>query len=96
MPGVKRIFEGITLKFWIKCKDASELSSRAMDESLPLSARFALKLHHVVCANCARCAAQLNQMRRLLRTDLTGDEGLGLSHEAALRITTELQRKLNS
>lgn len=96
MPGIKWLSEGFTLKFWIKCKHASELSSRALDESLPLSARAALKLHHVVCANCARCAAQFKQMRGLLRTDFTYREGSGLSREAALRITTELQRKLNS
>ena len=98
MPGVKWIFGGIKVKFWIKCKDASELTSRAMDESLPLSARFALKLHYMVCVNCARCAMQLNEIRRLLQLEQGArkDDGITLSRDAAHRIEAELQKRLNS
>ena len=98
MSGIKRVFGGIKVSLWIKCKGATELASRAMDENLPLSARFALKLHHLVCANCARCAVQLNEIRRLLQHEPAAgkDDVITLSPEAAHRIETELQKKLKS
>ena len=98
MPRVKRVFGGITVSLWIKCKGASELASRAMDETLPLPARFALRLHHLVCANCARCANQLNEIRRLLQAERTADkdDAVTLSPEAVHRIETELHKKLDA
>ena len=86
------------MSLWLKCKDATELASLAMDQALPLHKRFALKLHHLVCINCARYAKQLHEIRRLLRQDWArdNDEALGLSPEAALRIETELHKKLES
>lgn len=84
------------MKLWIKCKQASELASRAMDQRLPLSARFALNLHHWVCASCARYARQLHAMRRLLRLMPKADENAAtLSHEAVQRIETELHKRLD-
>ena len=98
MPGIKWVFGGIKLSLWIKCKGASELASRAMDENLPPQARFALKLHHLVCVNCARYARQLNEIRRLLQWEpaATQDDISTLSIEAVHRIETELRRKLDS
>ena len=84
------------MKLWIKCKQASELASRAMDQRLPLSARFALKLHHWVCANCARYARQLHEIRRLLRfTPKADEDAASLSTEAMQRIETELHKRLD-
>lgn len=86
------------MSLWIKCKDATELASRAMDQRLPLYNRMALKLHHLVCEHCARYAKQLREIRRLLRNDAATDlEDMPvLSHEAKQRIETELQKKLDS
>ena len=66
-----------------------------MDQRLPLSAYSALKLHQWVCANCARYARQLHEMRRLLRlTPHSEPHAATLSRDAALRIETELQKRL--
>ena len=86
------------MKLWIKCKESTELASRAMDLNLPLSARFALKLHHLVCVHCARYARQLQQIRRLLRAEsiVEPDDSVVLSTRARQRIEAELQQKLDS
>jgi len=86
------------VKLWINCKSATELASLAMDLALPLSARVALKLHHLVCVNCARYARQLDLIRRLVRHE----SAAALEHEPALsdsakaRIENELLRKLDA
>jgi hypothetical protein len=96
VPGIERVFGVSTLKLWIKCKHASELASRAMDDSLPMPARVALKLHQLVCANCARYARQLQEIRRLLRLAPGADEDRAtLSREAVHRIETELHKRLD-
>lgn len=86
------------MRLWIKCRHASELASRAMDDSLPMPARVALKLHQLVCANCARYARQLQEIRRVLRLAPEPDEEAGatLSREARHRIETELHKRLGS
>ncbi len=85
------------MNLWVSCKEASELASRAMDTTLPLSNRLALKLHHSICANCTRFAVQLNVIRRLIKTDEASDTyEATLSPEAKRRIATELQKKLDS
>ncbi len=62
-----------------------------------MSARFALKLHHLVCAHCARYARQLHEIRRLLHLERTTeqDDTAALSPEAVQRIETELHKKLD-
>lgn len=84
------------MSLWIKCKDASELASRAMDQGLPLASRVALNLHHLVCVNCARYARQLMEIRRLLKWESTVEsyDAAMLSQEAVHRIKTELQKRL--
>lgn len=86
------------MKLWIKCKEATELASRTMDLRLPVSARLALKLHHLVCEHCARYARQLHLMRRLVRSEakVASEDGAALSASARQRIETELQQKLDS
>lgn len=98
MSGIEWIFGGTEVSLWLKCKGATELASQAMDQTLPLQKRFALKLHHLVCLNCARYAKQLHEIRRLISQDWArdNDEALGLSPEAAVRIETELHKKLES
>ncbi len=84
------------MNLWVSCKEASELASRAMDTTLPLSSRFALKLHHNICENCARFAVQLNVIRRLIQAEVVSDKHEAtLSQAAKRRIETELQKKLD-
>ena len=84
------------MNLWVSCKEASELASRAMDATLPLSSRFALKLHHRICENCARFAVQLNVIHRVIQTNAPCDTyEATLSQEAKHRIETELQKKLD-
>lgn len=98
MSGNKRFYGDIAVKLWIKCKESTELASRAMDLNLPLSSHFALKLHHLICVHCARYARQLHQIRRLLQREalIESDRGPVLSAPARQRIEAELQRKLDS
>ncbi len=82
------------MSLWIKCREASVLVSRALDARLPLSRRMALRLHLLVCTNCTRFAAQMNEIRRLLRMEQAAPDDAGrLSTEARHRIETELLRK---
>ena len=82
----------------IKCKSATELASRTMDQRLSFYNRVALKLHYLVCAHCARYARQLNEIRRLLHLEWSADpqDAPALSMEARQRIETELHKKLES
>jgi len=86
------------VSLWIKCKGATELASRAMDQRLSLRNRMALKLHHFLCAHCARYERQLQEIRRLLHLDGPADKRdvPALSPAAVQRIETELHKKLDS
>ena len=85
------------MKWILRCRDATELASRAMDERLPLSNRMALRLHLAICENCSRFNQQLQEMRRLFRAETAADDDApGLDPEARQRIERELQKKLGS
>ena len=47
----------------IKCKEASRLMSRAMDEPLPLWQRLGLTLHLAVCDACRNAQRQMRLLR---------------------------------
>ena len=47
----------------IKCKEASRLMSRAMDEPLPLWQRLALALHLSICDACRNAQRQMHLLR---------------------------------
>lgn len=81
------------MKGWVRCREASQLASRALDTRLGLADRLTLRLHLAICANCARFAAQLREMRRLLREPAADDDGkdAGLSEAARARIEKELR-----
>src|SRR5512139_3067230 len=98
VPGDERLCEsGCRMKWILKCRDATELASRAMDERLPLTNRMALRLHLAICDNCARFNRQLQEMRRLFREEpATGNHAGGLTTEARQRIATELQNRLDT
>lgn len=90
------------MKWIVTCKENTELSSRSMDERLPLIERIAMAFHVVICRNCARCVKQLHAMRQLiqgqtLQMEATSDDALpGLPPESRQRIKTELQKNLDT
>ena len=85
------------MKWIATCKETSLLASRAMDERLPFADRLAMRMHLAICKNCARFNQQLQDMRRLFRTETTADDdAAGLTPEARQRIATEMQKKLDS
>lgn len=47
----------------IKCREASRLMSRAMDEPLPLWQRLALALHLAICDACRNAERQMRLLR---------------------------------
>ena len=47
----------------IKCREASRLMSRAMDEPLPLWQRLALTLHLAICDACRSAQRQMRVLR---------------------------------
>ena len=51
----------------INCKEHSELVSEAMDHTLPLKSRMAVKLHQWVCSPCRFFARQMYALRTICR-----------------------------
>ncbi len=49
------------------CQKTAELLSDTMDRPLPLSQRFSLRLHFILCAWCQRYGMQLRLLRRAMR-----------------------------
>ena len=85
------------MKWKTTCKEATELASRAMDERLSFGDRVAMRMHLAICKNCRRFTQQLQDMRRLFRTETTANDDVpGLTPEARQRIANELQNKLDS
>ena len=85
------------MKWMTTCKETTELASRAMDERLPFGDRVAMRLHLAICTNCRRFTQQLQDMRRLFRSETTAnDEVPGLPPKARHRIATELQNRLDT
>lgn len=85
------------MKWFLNCRETSELVSRAQDQDLPFSGRMAMRLHLAICENCARFAHQLQEMRRQFRVEIAADDdAAGLPPEARQRIEQELQKKVGS
>ena len=84
------------MNHWMfRCKDVSHKVSMAMDTTLPLHQRVAIRIHLMMCRYCARFYRQL-QMLRKLSTHPDSDlpqAGLteSLSEDAKRRIKDSLQ-----
>lgn len=84
------------MKWMPTCKETTELASRAMDERLPFGDRVAMRMHLAICKNCMRFTRQLQDMRRLFRSETTAnDDAPGLTPDARQRIANELRNKLD-
>lgn len=79
-------------KLMLTCRDASELTSLAMDGDLGPVKRLQLRMHILVCRFCRRNRRQLNMIRCLIadyRIPMSSKEDLpgpGLSEQARDRI----------
>ena len=52
----------------LSCREASRLLSEAMDRDLTLGERVALRLHMGICIACTRFNAQLQFLRRAMKS----------------------------
>ena len=50
----------------LSCKEASRLTSAALDRKLGIGERFALRLHLALCAGCRRVDRQFRLLRRAM------------------------------
>ena len=46
------------------CAEMSRLASQSLDRDLPLSLRFKMRLHYVICSWCKRYSEQLRFLRQ--------------------------------
>jgi len=59
------------IRFWqiftLRCRDASRLSSKALDTRLTFTERLALRGHGLMCKSCRRFEVQMRALRMALR-----------------------------
>lgn len=78
----------------IKCKEASQLASRALDCKLSFRERFALKLHLLICKYCKRFDKQLRKLSIAISSmnkNIENDTNIKLPSEARARIVKSLE-----
>ena len=85
------------MNHWMfRCKDVSHKVSMAMDMTLPLHQRAAIRFHLMMCRYCAKFNNQLKMLRKLSRhpdSDLPQPEPTeSLSPEAKQRIKDTLKK----
>ena len=51
----------------VKCKEAAQIISRGMDESLPWPQRVALRLHLALCDACTNFSRNMRMLREAIR-----------------------------
>ncbi len=93
MRGPNRILQ----IFLLKCRGASELASRELDEPLGILERTALSGHLLACASCRRFRGQLRLIRAAIRrrrasTQIAGADDETLSQEARHRIAHAIRQ----
>jgi len=77
------------------CAEMSRLASESLERTLPMSTRFKMRLHHVICVWCKRYRVHLQFLHSTAPrfNDRFGDlPGIrGLTHEARQRILKRIQ-----
>lgn len=74
------------------CKETSELVTQSLDRGLTFQERFAMRLHLLICRNCARFMKQMHLIRTWLRTENEAEQP-GLTDKARGRIATKLREE---
>ena len=80
---------GLRWVLTLRCREASELASRELDEPLSRIEGYALKGHVLICTSCRRFRRQILQIRRAMQLrDAAAGSGpdSALSDEARRRI----------
>lgn len=78
----------------MNCKQASQLISRGLDESLSTRERFALKFHLFLCKYCLRFSQQLKSLNVAISNmgeNIEGDTNITLPPETKKRIMNSLE-----
>lgn len=71
----------------INCKENSQLVTLLLDRPLSWKDRLAMRIHLIVCENCARFARQMRMIHEWIRSEEGGGELSGL---ARARIAAKL------
>jgi hypothetical protein len=79
------------------CKDISELVSASLDQDLPLSRRFGVRLHLLMCKPCALYERQLLSLRTMLGITAAEEtkDGPELSDESSQRLQNAIDEELS-
>lgn len=79
---------GLRWVLTLRCREASELASRALDEPLSQIEGLALEGHRLICTSCRRFQRQILQIRRAMQLRDASASGPDdrLSDEARRRI----------
>lgn len=52
---------------WLRCREAAQLSSQALDRELSFGERVRLRAHLAICGGCTNFEKQIAFLRRALR-----------------------------
>lgn len=74
------------------CKETSVLVTQSLDRGLTFRERLAMRMHLLICRNCARFMKQMHLMRSWLRIDNEAERS-GLKDEARERIAGRLREE---
>ncbi len=74
------------------CKETSVLVTQSLDRGLTFQERFAMRLHLLICRNCARFMKQMHLIRTLLRIENEAEQ-TGLTDKARERIASKLREE---
>lgn len=79
---------------WLKnCKETSELVTQSLDRGLKWRERLGMRLHLMICRNCARFEKQMHLIRAWLRREDENADAAGLSEAAKSRIARQLRKE---
>jgi len=78
----------------ISCKTAVALASRSLDGALPISERFQLRMHLLVCTMCVRYLSQIRMIRDGLLEMGTISESKNLPGELSNEVRERIKKSL--
>lgn len=88
-----RLLKSIKLILSLRCNEATQLASDALDRKLTWDERIALRLHTLVCVACRRCMRQLRAMHESFRKlPEQWRQDASLPHD--IRLSAERQRQI--
>lgn len=59
----------------LNCHSATRLISQELDEQLPFTRRYELKMHLLLCSGCRNFRHQLDELRNIAHTFTRHDDG---------------------